>query len=142
MTMFDLLLAAGGVTGMWAALDFLRMRAARTWPSAPARVVEVPPQSSFEEFSRGQWVVNRDSDHALVWTVEGTEYRKRVEDRAAVQFAGVKLWRSPPAYEDIHIRYDPRNPGKGLTPEELGAWRWFLAASALFFLVAACVRNV
>ena len=117
MTMFDLLLAAGGVTGMWAALDFLRMRAARTWPSAPARVVEVPPQSSFEEFSRGQWVVNRDSDHALVWTVEGTEYRKRVEDRAAVQFAGVKLWRSPPSFEDILIRYDPRNPGKGLTPK-------------------------
>ena len=140
MTMFDLLLAAGGVTGTWAVLDFLRTRAARTWPSVSARVVEVPPQSSFEEFSRGQSVLNTDTDHVLVWTVEGTEYRKRIEDRAAVQFAGFKLWRAPPTLEEVAIRYDPTEPGKGLTPEELGAWRWMLAASVLFLVAAACVH--
>ena len=140
MTMFDLLLAAGGVTGTWAVLDFLRTRAARAWPSVSARVMELAPQSHLEAFSQDQSVFNHDTDHYLVWTVEGTEYRKRIEDRAAIQFAGFKLWRAPPTLEEVPIRYDPTEPGKGLTPEELGAWRWMLAASVLFLVAAAGVH--
>ena len=140
MTMFGLLLAGGGVTGTWAVLDFLRTRAARTWPTAPARVVELPPQSSFGEFSRSQFVFNSDTDHVLVWTVDGREYRKPVEDRAVIQLSGFKLWRRPPLVEETVVRYDPRNPGTGFTREDVGAWPWLLLVSALFFATAACIR--
>ncbi|WP_155944616.1 DUF3592 domain-containing protein [Pseudoxanthomonas sp. Root630] len=140
MTMTGFLVAAGGVACGVALLAFLRARTARTWPSAPARVVEVPPQSWFEDLGHRQWGVNTDTDHVLVWTVGGLEYRKRVEDRAAVQVAGLKLWRRAPLLEEIVIRYDPRNPGTGLTPEDIGAWRWLVAISAAFFAAAAFVH--
>jgi len=140
MTTFGLLLGIGGLTGGWAALAFLRTRAARTWPSVPARVVKVPPQSHLERFGPGEWILNTDTDHVLVWNVGGKEYRKRVEDRAAIQVAGFKLWRRAPLIEEIVIRYDPRNPGTGLTPEDIGAWRWLVAISGAFFAAAAFVH--
>lgn len=140
MTTFGLLLGIGGLTGGWAALEFLRTRAARTWPSVPARVVEVPSQSHLERFGPGEWILNTDTDHVLVWTVGGQEFNKRVDDRAVIQVAGFKLWRRPPKLETVIIHYDPRAPGTGLTPEEIGAWRWLLLVSAVFVLFAACVR--
>lgn len=140
MTVTGFLLAAGGFASGAAVLAFLRTRTARAWPSVTARVEEVPPSSLFEDFSHRQWVANTDTDHVLVWTVGGQEYRKRVEDRAAIQVVGLKLWRRAPLLEEIVIRYDPRNPGTGLTPEDIGAWRWLVAISAAFFAAAAFVH--
>jgi len=103
---------------------------ARRWPVTTARVVETEPQSLFERFG-STYIFNRDSDHFLAWTVNGQNYRVRVEDEASFVVSGFKVWRRAPKTNAITLHYNPRKPSEHLRAQDFGAWKVLLVVSAV-----------
>ena len=113
----------------------VRERTANTWPTVIAKVIELPPQTMFENFRSGVWGLNTDNDYYLTWTVDGEDYRKRLKDKSSVHISGFKVWRKAPDLEDMTIRYNPKNPNDCFENEDEGAWKWTLGASTFLLLM-------
>jgi len=112
------------VTAIVGVFLFVRERIACSWPSVRAEVKELPKQSYFESDGTDAWVLNIDTDHFLIWIVDGIEYRKKLDDEASVRVGGLKIWRRAPSTEQVDLRYNPRNPEACFLATEIGQWKW------------------
>lgn len=124
IALFAGLLAVVGVYLLW------RERRAATWTVVTGQVIEVERQSLFERGLRTLYL-NLDSDHVLRYRYDGTTYDHVIGDTAAIHLNGLKLWRRTPALTNRAILVNPSKPRQYFDPTHRGAWKLFLALSAV-----------
>lgn len=94
-----------------------------------ARVSRKEPQSLFERAGH-IFVFNHDADYFLEWSVDGKEYRIKLEDVTFVAVSGFKLWRRAPSLKSRELHYNPTKPTRYMLAEDFGTWKTFLVMSA------------
>jgi hypothetical protein len=77
------------------------------WPTTRARVIEIDPQSVFEDGA-----LNLDSDYAIEYEVNGKRYLQTPDIENNVSVGGFKVARSPSVPREFRVRYDARDPSK------------------------------
>ncbi|MFK7888806.1 MAG: hypothetical protein AB8G16_18260 [Gammaproteobacteria bacterium] len=75
--------------------------------------------------------LNLDTDFFVVWSVDGREYRRRIDEDSSAAVGGVKVWRKKPALGALEIRYDPSDPKTCFVPKDKGTWKMPAALSVL-----------
>ena len=78
----------------------------RSWHSAPARVVEVEPDSLFER-EGNDFYLNQDSDFAIKYTINGVDHIYRSDIESNARLGGKKIWRSTIVPDRFKLRYHP-----------------------------------
>ena len=104
------------VIGLVVGWHTLRIYLSRSWPTVEAEVTEVEAKSIFER-GAGKFELNLDSDHILVYSVGGTEYRHLISDESSLSIFGLKVWRRTPAVGKRKIRYDQYDPNTYVDPQ-------------------------
>ena len=99
----------------------------RNWPTVEARVIEIDPQS-FLEFEAGNIYLNRDSDFAIEYEVNGRKYVQTPEIENTVRVGEFKAARSPSVPRKFQIRYRQSDPNDYSIAHAHSAFtRWAIA---------------
>ena len=77
----------------------------RSWPTTQARVIEVKPQTLFED-----GYLNTDSDFAIEYEVGGRRYVQTPDIENNVRIGGFKVQRWPSIPKEFRVRYNDANP--------------------------------
>jgi hypothetical protein len=81
----------------------------RDWATTDARVIEIEPQSLFER-DGGSSFLNRDSDFAIEYEVDGRKYVQTPDIESNIRVGGFKVARSPSIPRRFKVRYLRADP--------------------------------